>query len=60
MGKNASPGVLDLGLGQVTTDQLQQQLQEQRKKKRLAAGNTNLAAYGDPMATPATKMLFGL
>lgn len=60
MGSQASPGVLDLGLGNVTTDQLQKQMQERRKKKMLAAGNTNPGAYGDASMSPATALLFGL
>lgn len=56
MGSLASPAMLDLGLGQVTVDQLQQQLQERRKKKLFAAGN----AVPDDSMSPATKLLFGM
>lgn len=59
MGKLASPGVLDLGLGQITVDQMSEQLAMRRKKKLLASANGNPGAYGD-VSLPATRQIFGL
>lgn len=57
MGSLASPAMLDLGLGQVTTEQLQQQLQERRKKKLFGAAGVE---QPDLSTSPATALLFGM
>lgn len=60
MGDLASGSVLDLGLGQDTVDQLKQQENERKKKKRLGVANSNPGAYGDPSASLLSRQLFGI
>ncbi len=60
MGRLSSGSVLDLGLGTLTQEELQQQEIERRKKKQAAVANTNPGVYGDASASASTKMLFGL
>lgn len=59
-GPLASGSVLDLGLGNLTQDELAQQDEEKRKKKRLAAANGNPGAYGDGSQSPMSQHLFGI